>query len=246
MFWIYIWKCVCLSSRTSWLAVNGLLGSALGGAVMTWQGAIQFINENSGPLAKGANIFISTIVYAIPAFFALFALHVCLVSPFFVWGIERKERLLAEAKFRDATAIRLPRPLAYEGVALQTEANGQDAVIDGFTVAVRNNGPETLLWRMKHLILFLDGTQLEKIGESATWPAPGARQSGFWHKFDIPLAVARGTKQVTAEIEISYDNDPPLGIRTVWQRIEYPIGWFDTQAPLFNTINVVAHREGPC
>jgi hypothetical protein len=61
------------------------------------------------------------------------------------------------------------------------------------------------------------------------------------------LAVAHGAKQVTAEIEISYDNDPPLGIRTVWQKVEYLIAWLDM--PLFNpgnVGNVVEHREGPC
>jgi hypothetical protein len=98
MLRMYIWKCICLSSRASWLAINGLVGSALGGAVMTWQGAIQFFNENSGSLAKGANILISTIVYAIPAFTTLFVLHACFISPFFVWKVEREARMDAESK----------------------------------------------------------------------------------------------------------------------------------------------------
>jgi uncharacterized Tic20 family protein len=47
--------------------------------------------------AKGVNIFASTAVYAVPSFLALLMLHVCLVSPFFVWKKERQSRLKAEA-----------------------------------------------------------------------------------------------------------------------------------------------------
>ncbi|MGH6835418.1 MAG: hypothetical protein ACREC9_07685 [Methylocella sp.] len=142
-------------------------------------------------------------------------------------------------------SIRLPRLLAYESTDLVTAANGQDAVINGFRLVVHNNGPETLLWGIKHLSLSIDGAKLHEMGETAIWPVPGMRFSDLPIKFITPLQVAHGAKQVTAEIEISYDNDPPLGIRTVWQKVEYPIAWFDTQAPLFNTIHVVAHREGP-
>jgi hypothetical protein len=101
MLRIYIWKCICLSSQRSWLAVNGLAGSALGGAIMAWQGAIQFFNESSGSLAKAASILISTVVYALPAFFAFFVLHACFISPFFVWKAEREARIDAESKINN-------------------------------------------------------------------------------------------------------------------------------------------------
>jgi hypothetical protein len=156
------------------------------------------------------------------------------------------ETTVASTQANMSPPIRLPRPLAYERTDLETEANGQDAIITGFRLLVHNNGTETLLWRVKYLTLSLDGSPpLAKVGESSKWPIPGARLSDCQIKFDRPLGIAHNSKKITVEVEISYDNDPPLGIRTIWQKIEYPIAWFDTQAPLFNTVNVVEHREGP-
>jgi hypothetical protein len=236
-YFLLLSKSAC---KSSWTAANGIEGAAIVGVITMWRGNISIIS-GSGPSIEAVNWALSFILYAAASFVLLFLIRIIFVSPFLIWKVEREARIAAETK---VTLIsRLPRPLAYVVTHLITESAGKDAIIIGFRLVVRNNGHDTLLWRVKHLNLSLDGTKLIDVGETKTWPVSGSYCSDLPIRFDTPLQVANGAKKVTAEIEVAYDNDPPLGIRSVWQKIEYAITWLDTQAPLFNTVDIVEHKE---
>jgi hypothetical protein len=144
-------------------------------------------------------------------------------------------------------AVPFTRQLIISRHALQTTMSGKNVNIDAFRLSVHNIGTEPLKFRVDLLKLSANGVTTVIAGLPSNYaPATPTLYMETPIKFATPIFVTRPAKDVIVELQITYDNDPAVGTRTMCEKIQYPIFWSDTQAALLNSENVLEHLESKC
>ncbi len=95
MFKFYIKGVAKLALRSSWSAINGVVGAVIAGAVMIWSGVLPIIHGNE-PIQQATNWALTFVIYTVMAWLLIFIFRLIFLDQFYFWKKERERAIELE------------------------------------------------------------------------------------------------------------------------------------------------------